>query len=219
MKHDSTHRALEIVRAGYDKIADIYTKDRETFDNWSELQEFCSRLPANARVLDVGCGTGIPVAKYLIANGIEVVGIDLSKEMISVAGKNVPEAEFIQMNMTELGFRERSFDAVLSCYAIFHVPREKHAAIFRSFDSVLMPQGTMLISVGATEWEEVEDYYGVDMFWSHYEPAKSESLITDAGFKIEFGRTVETGGERHHWVLATKHKGDRSTGMGDRETE
>jgi len=46
----------------------------------------------------------------------------------------------------------------------------------------------------------------VDMFWSHFDPVKTESLIIEAGFEIEFSRDVETGGEKHHWVLAHKRR-------------
>jgi hypothetical protein len=58
--------------------------------------------------------------------------------------------------------------------------------------------------VASWAWEEFADYMGEDMFWSHYEPDKTQSLITNAGFEIEFGRDVESGGEKHHWVLARK---------------
>ncbi len=204
MKRNTDDTAFEIVRAGYNKIAELYLKEREKFENWRELQEFCSKLPSNAKILDVGCGTGIPIASYLIQNGFEVVGIDLSSEMVTVARKNVPEATILEMNMAEIEFPPESFDGLISCYAIFHVPRERHAAIFQSFHTILKAKGTMLVSAASCEWEEVEDYLGARMFWSHYDPVTTESLITDAGFEIEFGRTVESGGEKNHWVLARK---------------
>jgi 2-polyprenyl-3-methyl-5-hydroxy-6-metoxy-1,4-benzoquinol methylase len=198
-------KAFKIVEAGYDKIGSRYLKEREKFDNWKEVRAFCSALPSKAKVLDVGSGTGIPIARHLIQNGFEVVGIDLSKNMVSVARENVPEAEFMQMNMAAIDMPSESFDGLISCYAIFHVPREKHAHIFRSFHSLLKPRGIMLVTIASCEWEEVEKYLGVEMFWSHFDPLDTESLITDAGFKIEFGRNVESGGERHHWVLARKN--------------
>jgi 2-polyprenyl-3-methyl-5-hydroxy-6-metoxy-1,4-benzoquinol methylase len=204
MKQNPDDTAFEIVKAGYDKIAELYVKEREKFENWRELQEFCSKLPSKAKILDVGCGMGIPIGGYLIQNGFEVVGIDLSSEMVKVARKNLPEATILEMNMTKIKFPPESFDGLISCYAIFHVPRERHAAIFESFHTILKTQGTMLVSVANCEWEEVENYLGTRMFWSHYDPITTESLITDAGFEIEFGRTVESGGEKHHWVLARK---------------
>jgi ubiquinone/menaquinone biosynthesis C-methylase UbiE len=124
--------------------------------------------------------------------------------MLSVARRNVPDATFLQMNMAEIDFPPESFNGLISCYAIFHVPRDKHASIFRSFRTILKPHGTMLVSVGSSEWEEVENYYGVKMFWSHFHPTTTESLITDAGFSIEFGRDVESGDETHYWILARK---------------
>lgn len=204
MKQHPDVNAWGIVRDGYDRIAELYLKEREKFENCKELEDFCSKLPANAKVLDVGCGTGIPIARYLIDRGFKVVGIDLSKEMLSVARRNVPDATFRQMNMVAIDFPPGSFDGLISCYAIFHVPRDNHAAIFQSFHTILKPHGTMLVSVGSSEWEEVESYYGVKMFWSHFHPTTTESLITDSGFRIEFGRIVESGDETHYWILAHK---------------
>ncbi len=204
MDQNSYDNASEIVEAGYSKIASRYAEDREIFDNWNEVEAFCSMLPPKAKILDVGCGTGIPISRYLVQNGFEVVGIDLSKEMISAAKQNVQGAEFLPMNMTEIDLPPESFDGVISCYSIFHVPRNNHAAIFQSFCRVLKPDGVMLASVGASDWEGVEDYYGVDMFWSHFEPTTTQSLITSAGFHIVFGRNVKSGGEEHHWILARR---------------
>lgn len=197
-------KSIEIVKTGYDKIARRYVNEREKIDNQKELDDFRSRLKPKAKILDVGCGTGIPVARDLSRLGFDVVGIDLSNEMISTARQNVAGVKFCQMNMTEIDFPDESFDALISCYAIFHVGREKHGAIFKSFHSLLKPKGIMLVSVGASDWEAVEDYFGNDMFWSHYDPATTESLVTEAGFDILFNRKVENGGETHHWILAEK---------------
>ena len=204
MKKYPLDQASRIVQTGYDRLAQRYVKEREKFDNWKEVETFCSELPENARVLDAGSGTGVPIAQHLVQTGYEVVGIDFSKAMVEAARANVPGATFHQMNMVEIDLPPKSFDGLISCYAIFHVPREKHADIFRSFHTILKPRGVMLLSVASWEWEEVADYLGVDMFWSHYDPAKTKSLITEAGFDIEFGRDVESGGEKHHWVLARK---------------
>lgn len=204
MKKYSRDQALEVVQAGYDRIGGRYTEERGRIVNWCEVKAFVSQLPAQAHVLDAGSGTGIPIAEYLTKSGFEVVGIDISKEMLSVARKNVPGATFQQMNMAAIDLPSESFDGVISCYAIIHNPKESHADILESFYRILKPGGVMLISVASWEWEEFADYMGVDMFWSHYDPAKTKSLITNAGFDIEFGRDVESGGEKHHWVLARK---------------
>jgi ubiquinone/menaquinone biosynthesis C-methylase UbiE len=205
MKKHSRHQAFEVVRSGYDRLGNRYTAEREKFDNWAEVKAFTSLLPAGGKVLDAGSGTGMPVAEFLVKSGFEIVGIDISSGMVETARKNVPGATFRQMDMTELDFPPESFDGVISTYAIIHIPCELHANIFESFYRILKSGGTMLVSVASCAWEEFADYMGVDMFWSHYDPDKTQSLITAAGFEIEFGRDVETGGEKHHWVLAYKH--------------
>jgi ubiquinone/menaquinone biosynthesis C-methylase UbiE len=204
MKENHFENAFKIVQEGYDQLAEAYITEREKFDNWQEIKAFIKHLKEGARVLDAGSGTGIPISRFLVQEGFEVTGIDLSRAMVEVARKNVPEALFHQMNITEIDFPSNSFDGLVSCYAIIHIPREKHAGLFKSLHRILKAQGIMLISVACWEWEEVADYLGVDMFWSHYDSARTESLIRDAGFKIEFGRSLESGGEKHHWVLATK---------------
>jgi 2-polyprenyl-3-methyl-5-hydroxy-6-metoxy-1,4-benzoquinol methylase len=105
----------------------------------------------------------MPVAEFLVKSGFEVVGIDISSGMVETAHKNVPGATFRQMDMTELDFPPESFDGLISTYAIFHVPREMHAGIFRSFHTILKPQGVMLVSVASCAWEEFADYMGVEM--------------------------------------------------------
>jgi SAM-dependent methyltransferase len=146
----------------------------------------------------------MPIARHLSQSGFEVVGIDVSEAMLSAARENVPSASFRQMDMTAIDFPPESFDGIISCYAIIHVPREFHAGIFRSCHRILKPRGVMLVSVASWAWEEFADYLGVDMFWSHYGPSETEALISDAGFEIEFGCDVESGGEKHHWVLTRR---------------
>ncbi len=204
MDKNSHHKAFEVVKSGYNRIGNRYTREREKGDNWKEVKAFTSSLPTGGKVLDAGSGTGIPNARYLIQSGFEVVGIDFSKTMIAAARDNVPEATFQQMNITEIDLPPKSFDGIISTYAIIHIPREAHAGIFRSFYSLLNPAGVMLVSVASWAWEEYDRYLGEEMFWSHHDPEKSQQLITEVGFDIEFARDVETGGEKHHWVLAHK---------------
>jgi len=196
----------ETVRKGYDKIAEKYDKERHTFDNRRELGEFASLLPKNGTVLDVGCGAGIPIAKFLAKGGFDVTGIDFSKNMLKLARKNVPEARFILKDMTELDFEADSFDGLTAFYSIIHVPREKHFSLFQSFHRILKPEGVMLICLGPDEWEATDTYYGTEMFWSQYAPKKAVQLLKEAGFQTISGRVLVRGGEKHYWITARNVK-------------
>jgi len=196
----------EIVRKGYDKIAEKYQADRHVFDNIKELEDLESLLPKNAKVLDVGCGAGVPVTKFLVDSGFDVTGVDFSESMLKLAGKNVPKAKFIKKDMTKLDFRDNSFDGLTAFYSIIHVPKEKHSSLFQSFHRILKPNGSMLVCMGPDEWDATEEYYGSRMFWSHYSPEKSLQLVKDAGFQILFEKHLVKGREKHYWILARNKK-------------
>jgi ubiquinone/menaquinone biosynthesis C-methylase UbiE len=196
----------EIVRKGYDKIAKEYHADRRIFDNKRELEEFASLLPRNAKVLDVGCGAAVPFIKFLVEHGFNVTGVDFSESMLRLARRNVPEANLVKQDVTRLGLKANSFDGLTSFECIIHIPREKHSSLFRSFHKILKPKGVMLITMGFSESEETDEYYGVNMFWSHYSPEKSLQIIHDAGFQTIWDRFEESGGEKFYWILARNKK-------------
>lgn len=193
-----------IVEQGYDKIAKEYSDWRRTFTNRKQLEEFAVLLPKNARVLDVGCGAGIPVAQFLVEIGCDVLGIDLSEKILEMAKINVPQAKFVKKDMTDLDFPENSFDGLTAFYSIIHVLRTKHGKLFQDFYRILKPDAPMLVSLGRDEWEATEDYHGAKMFWSHYAPEKSLKIIKAAGFDIVSEKFVEDGGEIHYWIIAKK---------------
>ena len=66
------------------------------------VDKILDRLPSGAKVLDLGCGTGSPVAKYIVQRGYGVTGVDQSKEMLRIAKQVVPEAELIHADMVEV---------------------------------------------------------------------------------------------------------------------
>ena len=192
----------EIVRKGYDKIAREYQADRGLFKNTKELREFASHLSKNARVLDVGCGAGVPITKFLVESGFDVTGIDFSEGMLKLARKNVPKARFIKKDMTKMDFEDNSFEGLTAFYSIFHVPRKKHFSLFKSLHRILKPKGVMLICLGPDHWEGTDEYYGVEMFWSHYSSEKSLQLVRNAGFQIIWDKHLVRGGENQYWILA-----------------
>src|SRR6478609_10997122 len=82
----------ELVARGYDKVADEYEALEATDAPWPRLERvraFVSDMPKNSRVLDVGCGNGVPATRELAA-AHEVIGVDISPEQIARASSNVP---------------------------------------------------------------------------------------------------------------------------------
>ena len=203
MEKDELKRE-KIVRNGYNEIASIYNKIRNRFKHEKELLYFTSLLPKKAKVLDAGCGAGVPVAKFLIDQGFSVTGIDFAVNMLEIARRQVPEAEFLEGDMTQLTFPDASFDGVVSLYAVIHVPKEKHELIFQNFYRVLRPGGILFFCTGHDEWEGTDNYHGATMFWRHYSAEKSLELVKKTGFSVISDEILERGGETHYWVFAKK---------------
>ena len=102
-----------VVAQAYDQIAEIYLRrfgESAVRQFW--LDQLIARLPAGVRVLDLGCGAGLPVARDLGDRGFVVTGIDGSARQIELARANVPGATFIQADMTSAEFAAASFGAV-----------------------------------------------------------------------------------------------------------
>jgi ubiquinone/menaquinone biosynthesis C-methylase UbiE len=196
----------EIVRKGYDEIAREYQANRHIFDNVEILKEFSIYLSKNARILDAGCGGGVPFARLLIQLGFEVVGVDFSASMLRMAKRNVPEAALIKEDMTRSSFRDNSFDGLVALYSIIHVPREMHASLYQSFHRILKPSGIMVICLGSDEWEGEDEYFGVRMFWSEYNLKEALQMVKNAGFQIISGKHLIIGEERHYWIIARNQK-------------
>jgi SAM-dependent methyltransferase len=200
----------EIVRRGYDEVAERYrewTAGSAVRNRW--LGELEARLRPSARILELGCGAGTPVAQRLSDTGIHVLGIDSSPAQIALARAAVPRAEFRAADMTQLQFADGSFDAVLAFYSITHVPRDLHAGLFESIRRWLKPGGIFVASLGTRDcagW--TGEWLGTTMYFSHFDAATNLDLLQQAGFLIERQEVIpeDEDGELVDflWVVAAK---------------
>lgn len=193
-----------IVEGGYNRIAQVYHNQRDKFKNDNVLRSFVSLLPPGGEVLDVGCGAGIPVVRFLVNAGFRVTGVDISFSMLELARAHVPEARFMKMDMSRLGFNDSSFDGISAFYSLFHVPREEQFQVLASFHRLLRQDGILLFCSGASAWEGTKSFHGVPMFWSHPDRKVTRKLVIDAGFDVIVSEVREYGGENQYWVMAGK---------------
>jgi ubiquinone/menaquinone biosynthesis C-methylase UbiE len=199
----------ETVKAGYDKIANRYLEERtRDSEDIRLLDDLIGRLPAQATVLDAGCGAGVPVAQNL-SKHFHVTGVDFSEAQIELARKHVPNANFICQDMTKLDFPDSTFDGICSYYAIIHIPREEHESLFVNFHRMLKPGGFALLCLGAESLiDDIdENYLGTRMYWSHFDTDTYLRMLKDTGFSIIWSKRVvdeSCEGSGHLFVLAQK---------------
>ena len=94
---DITDKRKQVVAAGYDRMAERYGKWAGAIEGDPRdrmLARFSDRLPTGARILELGCGAGVPSTQRL-AERFEVVGVDISGSQLELARRNVLGAEFI----------------------------------------------------------------------------------------------------------------------------
>lgn len=200
----------KIVEEGYEKgdyagvfrISDKPNKMEENF-----LKKLIHLLPKNPHILDFGCGIGFPFDKSLVDHHCKVTGIDISQKHIKKARKNVPDAKFIKGDFSKIDFKE-TFDAIISFYAIFHIPREEHKELFLNMAKFLKKEGKILITLGTSGgYGEEESWCGAKMAWSSHKPEVYKKLLNETGFKIlEATFEGNPGDEEYHfWVFAQKN--------------
>ena len=206
----------KIVEKGYDHIAEEHekwTKDVRVEERAKYTAVLLENLSKNAKVLELGCGSGIPTTQEL-AKKFFVTGVDISAKQITLAEQRIPQAKFLHADMTELDFPEGSFDAVAAFYSIIHVPRQEQAELLRKITSWLRPGGLLVISMGAHSDEtQIDENWlgGLPMYWSYFDSKTNRRLVEESGFKIisaqeeiadEFEQPVT-----FLWVVAEKNNG------------
>jgi len=194
----------KLVKQGYDQCAQNYLDQRDLFKNQKYLEDLIQRLNPNSKILDIGCGAGVPIDQFLIEKGFKITGVDISPEQIKLAKQNLSSGEFLVKDMSDINFPDNSFDAIISFYAIFHINRKEHQELFNKLFSILKPNGYLLVTTGSEDWEGIEKFHGVKMFWSHYSADKNLEIIKNSGFKIISSEIDTSGGERHLIILAQK---------------
>ncbi|MBU0983894.1 MAG: class I SAM-dependent methyltransferase [candidate division Zixibacteria bacterium] len=199
------------VKAGYNAISEAYLEARSRdSEDVRLLDDLVKRLPRGARVLDAGCGAGVPITR-LLSTYFDVVGVDFADTQIGRARELVPDAEFLCQDITSLSLPAGSFDAICSYYAIIHIPRQEHPGLFMQFYRLLKPSGLALLCLGADDLAEdlVEDYLGAPMFWSHFDAATNLELLAGCGFEEVWSRIVpdvSSPGSGHLFALVQKRR-------------
>jgi cyclopropane fatty-acyl-phospholipid synthase-like methyltransferase len=188
---DTARDYRPLVAHGYDACAQDFNAARaESAEDLLLLSGV--GLPAGARILDLGCG-GLPVSRSL-AEGHTLVGVDISGQQILQARRSVPRGHFVIGDMTTIAFRAESFAAVMSFYAIFHTPRETHAALFRRIRDWLRPGGLFVASLAMHEDAGyTEEFFGVEMYWSNFDMPVYLEMLAASGFRVLDQRTISHG--------------------------
>lgn len=203
----------KLVQKGYDAVATkyaAYATIATAHPRHEWVQRLLAQLRPESRVLELGCGPGVPTAAAIVGAGHDLVGIDISAGQLAAAREHVPSATFLHANFLDVELERGTFDAVVALYSITHVPRRHYPALFERIRRWLAPDGWFLATLGTGDssgWLE-EDFlgFGARSWTNSYDPATTERLLRDAGLSLESVAVLEHdeqwGSERWLYVLA-----------------
>jgi SAM-dependent methyltransferase len=205
-------RPQKVVAAGYDRMATRYAEWQTRIvgdprDRY--VERLLSRLPRDPDILEIGSGAGVEPTPTFAKRG-RLVGVDISRAQIERAQATVPNARFVQGDILETALDEETFDAVVALYVLTHIPTGELPGLLHRISAWLRPSGVFLGTFGnAGQHDEFEDdWLGVPMFFSGFDPSTNEALVRAAGMRVVESRIEpmqEPEGEvRFHWLLAEK---------------
>jgi SAM-dependent methyltransferase len=191
--HSNTaaHPSKSIIESSYDHIAPTYlswisltSSPRESYVH--KLLSLLSPTTTKPKILELGCGAGLPCTKILSEHGAKVTANDISAVQLEMAAKNVPSATFIHSDMMSLNFPPSAFDAVVAFYSIIHLPREEQVVLMKRIHSWTKPYGYFLANFGTRDdpESEKENWLGGRMWWSGFDVEGNLGMIEGAGWTV-----------------------------------
>lgn len=172
------------VAALYERHAGQYDRDRgRGLQEKAWLDRFLERVPPSGTVLDLGCGMGEPIARYVLQSGFRVVGVDASPSLVELCRARFPQADWRVGDMRELALGRR-FDGLIAWDSFFHLCAEAQREMFPRFADHALPGAPLLFTSGPAHGESVGEYCGEPLYHASLDPAEYRRLLAAHGFRV-----------------------------------
>ncbi|RUR16032.1 class I SAM-dependent methyltransferase [Legionella sp. km535] len=180
-----TNRNKEHVYQVYDDLIDWFdnarTKDLKMEKSYLNLIQ--KHLSLNSKILDVGCGTGEPLAQFLINAGYIVTGIDASKRMIERCKQRFPKGKWLLADMRTLDLNEQ-FHAVIAWHSFFHLSHDDQRRTLKLLASYVHQNGLLIFTSGPEYGEVWSDNGGHELYHASLSTEEYQQLLIDNNFKV-----------------------------------
>lgn len=169
----------------YDLIASDFAKLRNSFATEKKyLDLLIQYLQPASTILDVGCGSGYPIASYFIEQGFKITGMDSSKKLLEIAKINCPTMPLIYGDIRDVTINEK-FDAIVEWWCLCHLPKEDHLKMIARFSEWLKPGGILEFTSGDSEYAgKHDDMLNQELAFYSLDPMNYEKYLKENGFNL-----------------------------------
>jgi SAM-dependent methyltransferase len=174
-----------------EQIIGLYQRHAEAFDRMRSrhlferptLDPFLALLQPGASILDIGCGSGEPIARYLSDSGYRVTGIDSSPALIDLCRSRLPRQEWVIADMRTLDLG-RQFDGILAWDSFFHLSWEAQRRMFPLFQQHAARRAALLFTSGPCHGDVLGTFAGEPLYHASLDPSEYRALLDAAGFDV-----------------------------------
>ncbi|MEM1177184.1 MAG: class I SAM-dependent methyltransferase [Acidobacteriota bacterium] len=169
----------------YDDIGLKYLESRSPTIGVADVLGLVETFGRKISVLDLGCGTGWPIAEALWPETSRYVGVDSSRVLLGEFRRRLPEAEAILGSVHEVALDAAAFDLVFAYGSLFHLtPSAQRVAVLKACRAVA-PGGTLAFTSGVEAGACTGTVAGISVpHWSIGEKAYVE-LAASCGLVFE----------------------------------
>lgn len=172
------------VYKAYDEIIGWFDKNRnKSLIEAQYINLIINSIPKAGSILDLGCGTGEPLAQFFIEKGFKVTGVDESQKMIAMCKKRYPNEHWIISDMRKIKLQQR-FDAIIAWHSFFHLDHDSQRNMFKIFDSHIKPGGVLTFTSGEEEGEVWSNNGGQEIYHASLSKNEYENLLKASSFKV-----------------------------------
>jgi SAM-dependent methyltransferase len=173
-------------------ITRLYTRHAGAWDrarratNFAErpwMERFAALLPPGGAVLDLGCGTGEPIARWFVDAGFSVTGVDGSAPLIALCHDRMPKQAWIVGDMRTIALARR-FDGLVAWHSFFHLPHDDQRAMFGVFERHAAPRAALMFTSGPAAGEALGKFEGETLYHASLAPKEYRALLEGAGFEV-----------------------------------
>jgi len=192
----------------YDRNAEDWARRsaRRRFFEQAWIDRFLALVPASGSILDLGCGSGEPIAVYLIERGYRVTGVDSSPALLKLCKDRFPEQTWIAADMRALDLGTR-FDGVLAWNSFFHLAHGPQRGMFPIFAKHSRNGTPLMFTSGTAFGEAIGTYQDEPLYHASLETAEYRALLAKNGFTV-VSHAVEDETCGGHTIWLARHGGD-----------